>query len=54
MSIKLNIQNAGLRDHELECVRPLAETAFRTLVERSGQGCEMLGWLDLPHTYDRA
>lgn len=54
MSIRLNIQNAGLRDHELEYVRPLAETAFRTLAERSGQGCEMLGWLDLPHTYDRA
>lgn len=54
MSIRLNIQNAGLRDHELEYVRPLAETAFCTLAERSGQGREMLGWLDLPHTYDRA
>lgn len=31
MSIKLNYQNAGLRDHELEYIRPLAENAFRIL-----------------------
>ena len=53
MSIKLNIQNAGLRDYELEYVRPLVETASMLLSERTGQGHEMLGWLDLPHTYDR-
>ena len=53
MSIKLNIQNAGLRDHELAYVRPLAETAFRTVHERTGPGHEMLGWLELPNTYDR-
>lgn len=53
MSIKLNIQNAGLRDHELEYVRPLVETASMLLTERTGQGHEMLGWLDLPHTYDK-
>ena len=53
MSVKLNYQNAGLRSHELEYVRPLAEAAFRTLTERTGQGHEMLGWLDLPHTYDK-
>ncbi len=52
MSVKLNIQNAGLRDHELEYVRPLAETACMLLTERTGQGSEMLGWLDLPHTMD--
>lgn len=53
MSIKLNLQNAGLRDHELEYVRPLAETASMLLTERTGQGAGMLGWLDLPHTYDK-
>ena len=53
MSIKLNLQNAGLRDHELDYVRPLAETASMLLTERTGQGAEMLGWLDLPHTYDQ-
>ncbi len=53
MSVRLNIQNAGLREHELEYVRPLAETAGMLLTERTGQGSEMLGWLDLPHTYDK-
>ena len=53
MSIKLNIQNAGLRDHELDYVRPLAETASTLLTKRTGQGAEMLGWLELPHTYDK-
>ena len=53
MSIKLNIQNAGLREHELEYVRPLAEAAFRTVHERTGPGREMLGWLELPNTYDQ-
>jgi len=53
VSIKLNIQNAGLRDHELEYVRPLVETASMLLSERIGQGHEMLGWLDFPRTYDK-
>ena len=53
MSIKLNVQNAGLKAHELEYIRPLAEAAARALHERSGAGSEMLGWLDLPETYDR-
>lgn len=53
MSVKLNIQNAGLRSHELEFVRPLVETASMLLEERTGQGHEMLGWLDLPNTYDK-
>lgn len=53
MSIKLNIRNAGLRDHEPEYVRPLAETASMLLTERTGQGADMPGWLDLPHACDR-
>jgi len=53
MAIRLNLQNAGLREHELEYARPLAEAANRALHERSGAGSEMLGWLDLPEVYDR-
>ena len=53
MSIRLNYQNAGLRSHELEFIRPQVEAAFRTLSEHTGQGHEMLGWLDLPRTYDK-
>ena len=53
MSIQFNFRNAGLRDHEIEFVRPQVEAAFRTLTERSGAGHEMLGWHDLPNTYDK-
>ena len=53
MAIKLNYSNAGIRIHELEYLRPLVETANCMLDEHSGAGHEMLGWLDLPETYDR-
>ena len=53
MAIKLNYSNTGIRAHELEYLRPLVETANCMLDERSGAGHEMLGWLDLPETYDR-
>ncbi len=51
--LTLNYQNAGLRPHELEAVRPLVGAAFRTLADRTGLGREMLGWHDLPDAYDR-
>lgn len=53
MSVKINYKNAGIKDHEMEYVRPLAEAACRMLAEHTGQGSEMLGWHDLPDTYDR-
>lgn len=51
--IKLNIKNAGLRDGELEKMKPIIGTAYQTLMDRSGAGAEMLGWLNLPNEYDR-
>ncbi len=53
MAIKLNYKNAGIREKELDYIRPLAEAACRQLTERTGAGSEMLGWHDLPDTYDR-
>ena len=53
MSVQLNINNAGLREHELECVRQQVEAAFRMVMDHSGAGAEMLGWHDLPNTYDK-
>ena len=53
MAVKFNYQNAGLREHELDYVRPLAEAAFRTVHERTGPGHDMLGCLELPRNYDR-
>lgn len=53
MTIKLNVKNAGLRDWELEMVKPLVETAYHTLANKTGAGSEMLGWMDLCDTYDK-
>ena len=53
MTIKLNVKNASLRDWELEMVKPLVETAYRTLTDKTGAGSEMLGWMDLCDTYDK-
>ncbi len=53
MAISFNYSNAGLREGELEKIRPLVESAYRTLKERTGAGSEMLGWMDLCDTYDK-
>ncbi len=53
MAVKLNINNAGLREHELTMMQPLVENAFNLLMERKGAGNKMLGWLDLPRTYGK-
>lgn len=53
MSIKLNYKNAGLADHEMEYVKPLALTAYNTLMSRKGPGNDFLGWLNLPFEYDK-
>lgn len=51
--INLNIKNAGLREGEMEKVSPQVITAYKTLMNRSGAGSEMLGWLNLPNEYDK-
>lgn len=51
--IQLNIKNAGLRAGELEKMQPIVSTAYQTLMDRSGAGSEMLGWLNLPFEYDK-
>lgn len=51
--LKLNIEKAGLQNGELEKIQPQAETAYKTLMDRSGAGAEMLGWLNLANEYDK-
>lgn len=50
--IYLNYNNMGIREEELSMIRPMVDTAYATLMERSGAGSEMLGWLNLPFEYD--
>ncbi len=53
MAIKLNIKNTDLREQEMSMVQPLVQNAYEQLTERRGAGHEMLGWLELPRTYDK-
>lgn len=53
MSISFNYSNAGLREGELEKVRAQAQSAYKTLMDKSGAGNDFLGWLDLCDTYDK-
>lgn len=50
--IRLNYKNMGVREEELTMLRPMVDTAYATLMERTGAGSEMLGWLNLPFEYD--
>lgn len=50
--IKLNYKNMRIREEELTMLRPMVDTAYATLMERTGAGSEMLGWLNLPFEYD--
>lgn len=50
--IKLNYKNMGIREEELTMIHPMVDTAYATLMERTGAGSEMLGWLNLPFEYD--
>ncbi len=41
-------------EDEIEAVMPEIAAAAAKVFARSGEGAEMLGWLDLPENYDRA
>ena len=40
-------------ENEISNFKPAAQTALKTLLEKSGSGSDYLGWLDLPVNYDR-
>ena len=51
--INLNSKNSGISEQDLLSVKDKAESAYNTLMSRSGAGAEMLGWLNLPFEYDK-
>lgn len=54
MALKVNekyLKNF-IADHELEGIAPAIRTAHDTLHNKSGQGSDFLGWVDLPTSYD--
>ena len=52
MAISLNLNNAGLRDHELEQTKFLVDAAYANLMGKDGAGKDFLGWLDLDETFE--
>ncbi|MBQ9778700.1 MAG: glucose-6-phosphate isomerase, partial [Clostridia bacterium] len=55
MSVRLNDSYVTpfLREHELAYMQSAVNEAHRMLCERSGQGSDFLGWVDLPVNYDK-
>ena len=55
MSIKLNTHylESFIRPHEYERIADQVRLADKMLREKTGPGCQMLGWIDLPEKYDR-
>ena len=51
--IKLNTKNSGFGEAELNSVKDQTLAAYKTLMDRSGKGSEMLGWLNLANEYDK-
>lgn len=53
MSIKFNYDNALLRDGELKEIAHLVQAAHNVTHNKSGEGADFLGWVDLPTNYDK-
>lgn len=55
MSLKLNAKylSGFVKAEELDGMKTQVETAVKTLHEKTGQGNDFLGWLDLPTNYDK-
>lgn len=53
MELKMTGLKGFVDERELRYMDPLLQTANRMLHDRSGQGNDFLGWVDLPEDYDR-
>ena len=55
MAIKLNDKFLGnfITDAEMKNISPAVEAAVKTVRDRSGEGNDFLGWVDLPVNYDK-
>ena len=53
--ISFNFDNTKfmVSDAEVQAIRPRIEAAKKTLVEKTGEGNDFLGWIDLPVAYDK-
>ena len=53
--ISFNFDNTKFKasDADVAAIRPRIEAAKKTLVEKTGEGNDFLGWIDLPVNYDK-
>lgn len=55
MALKLNdnyVKNF-ITDDELKAMAPAVEDAHQKIIDKSGEGADFLGWVDLPVNYDK-
>lgn len=52
--IKFNYENALIRTHEYELLKPFIQTASQLLESEKGPGNDYVGWLNYPNHYDQA
>ncbi len=55
MALKLNdnyVKNF-ITDDELKAMEPAVENAHQKIIDKSGEGADFLGWVDLPVNYDK-
>ena len=55
MALKLNdnyVKNF-ITDDELKAMAPVVEDAHQKIIDKSGEGSDFLGWVDLPVDYDK-
>ena len=53
--IRFNFDNTKFKasDADIQAIKPRIEAAKKTLVEKTGEGNDFLGWIDLPVNYDK-
>jgi len=54
LSLDLTKTMPYLKQHEITALQPMVSQAHKMLHEKTGEGSEFLGWIDLPVDYDKS
>ena len=54
LSLDLTKTMPYLKQHEITALQPMVTAAHKMLHEKTGDGNDFLGWIDLPVNYDKA
>lgn len=53
VSFDYSVAKKFISDEEIQMVKRIAEDAKKTLLDKTGEGNDFLGWIDLPVNYDK-